>query len=165
MIFLISRCNDWLYSRELLLQFLQHIQKCLDLEDCFMYSFDFIFKNLYFLCNSDILCSRSCRRTLSTLVQNALENVENKILEVLDMVGEKVKYPSNLTFTNKLACLFWNHNCFLCSRFEHKNHWNSSVFYSTSTKLTQFKFILQMAPDIQKFLIQGSSLLAYAGNY
>lgn len=35
--------------------------------------------------------ANSCRRTLTTLVQNALENVENKILEVLDMVGEKVR--------------------------------------------------------------------------
>ena len=34
--------------------------------------------------------ANSCRRTLTTLVQNAMENVENKILEVLDMVGEKV---------------------------------------------------------------------------
>ena len=32
----------------------------------------------------------SCRRTLATLVHNAIDNVENKILEVLDTVGEKV---------------------------------------------------------------------------
>ena len=53
--------------------------------------------------------SNSCRRTLATLVHNAVDNVENKILEVLDMVGEK------------------------------------------------------MAPVIQKFLIEGSSLVSYAG--
>ncbi len=33
----------------------------------------------------------ACRRTLNTLVQNATENVENKIFEVLDLVGEKVR--------------------------------------------------------------------------
>ena len=33
----------------------------------------------------------SCRRTLTTLVHNAVDNVENKILEVLDMVGERVR--------------------------------------------------------------------------
>ena len=32
----------------------------------------------------------SCRRTLSTLIVNTVENVENKILEVLDVIGERV---------------------------------------------------------------------------
>ena len=55
------------------------------------------------------LVAASCRRTLTTLVQNAVENVENKIIEVLDLVGEN------------------------------------------------------MAPVIQKFLVEGSSLVTYAG--
>ena len=51
------------------------------------------------------MVAQSCRRTLSTLVQNAVENVENKILEVLDIVGEKVNFASFLfrntkSFTN-----------------------------------------------------------------
>jgi len=33
---------------------------------------------------------RNCSRTLQTLVENSLENVENKIFELLEMVGEKV---------------------------------------------------------------------------
>ena len=33
---------------------------------------------------------RSCRRTLMTLVQNAVENVENKIYEVLEGIGSKM---------------------------------------------------------------------------
>ena len=49
------------------------------------------------------------RRTLSTLIVNTVENVENKILEVLDVIGER------------------------------------------------------MAPVIQKFLFEGSSLLSYGG--
>ncbi|XP_040580539.1 protein unc-13 homolog 4B [Lepeophtheirus salmonis] len=53
--------------------------------------------------------ANSCRRTLKTLVQNATENVENKILQVLDNVGEK------------------------------------------------------MAPVIQRFLVDGCTLVAYAG--
>ena len=32
----------------------------------------------------------ACRTTLSILVQNAMENVENKIFEVLDIIAEKV---------------------------------------------------------------------------
>jgi hypothetical protein len=56
---------------------------------------------------------RSCERTLYTLVQNALENVENKILEVLDMVGEKVRrikkdgaklYPGSRITEIRLEC-------------------------------------------------------------
>lgn len=55
------------------------------------------------------MVAASCRRTLATLVQNAVENVENKILEVLEEVGEN------------------------------------------------------MAPVIQKFLLEGSALVTYAG--
>ena len=33
---------------------------------------------------------RSCRRTLMTLIQNAVENVENKIFEVLEGIGSKM---------------------------------------------------------------------------
>lgn len=55
------------------------------------------------------MVANSCRRTLQTLVQNAVENVENKIFEILDTIGEK------------------------------------------------------MAPVIQKFLVEGSALVAYAG--
>ncbi len=58
--------------------------------------------------NGDLVAS-SCRRTLQTLLHNAVDNVENKIFEVLDLIGEK------------------------------------------------------MAPVIQKFLIEGCSLVAYAG--
>ena len=36
------------------------------------------------------MVANSCRRTLTTLIQNAMENVENKILEVLEDVGEKM---------------------------------------------------------------------------
>ena len=32
----------------------------------------------------------ACRTTLNILVQNAMENVENKIFEVLDIIAEKV---------------------------------------------------------------------------
>ena len=32
----------------------------------------------------------ACRTTLTILVQNAMENVENKIFEVLDIIAEKV---------------------------------------------------------------------------
>ena len=32
----------------------------------------------------------ACRNTLNILVQNAIENVENKIFEVLDIIAEKV---------------------------------------------------------------------------
>ncbi len=39
--------------------------------------------------NGDIVAN-SCKRTLATLIHNAVENVENKIFEVLDMIGEKV---------------------------------------------------------------------------
>lgn len=39
--------------------------------------------------NGDMVAN-SCRRTLTTLIQNAMENVENKILEVLEDVGEKM---------------------------------------------------------------------------
>jgi len=39
--------------------------------------------------NGDMVAA-SCRRTLTTLVQNAMENVENKILEILEEVGEKM---------------------------------------------------------------------------
>ena len=39
--------------------------------------------------NGDMVAN-SCRRTLTTLIQNAMENVENKILEVLEQVGEKL---------------------------------------------------------------------------
>ena len=39
--------------------------------------------------NGDMVAS-SCRRTLTTLIQNAMENVENKILEVLEHLGEKM---------------------------------------------------------------------------
>ena len=35
-----------------------------------------------------------CRRTLSTLIVNTVENVENKILEVLDVIGERVSANS-----------------------------------------------------------------------
>ena len=74
------------------------------------------------------MVASSCRRTLTTLVQNALENVENKILEVLDMVGEKV-----------------------------------SISYFCHDKdriLMMLQF--QMAPVIQKFLVEGSALVSYA---
>jgi hypothetical protein len=43
--------------------------------------------------------ANSCRRTLTTLVHNAVENVENKIFEVLDMVGEKVSCIASLIIT------------------------------------------------------------------
>ena len=33
----------------------------------------------------------ACRTTLTILVQNTMENVENKIFEVLEIIGEKVK--------------------------------------------------------------------------
>lgn len=33
----------------------------------------------------------ACRTTLTILVQNTMENVENKIFEVLDIIGEKVR--------------------------------------------------------------------------
>ena len=39
--------------------------------------------------NGDMVAN-SCRRTLTTLIQNAMENVENKILEVLENLGEKM---------------------------------------------------------------------------
>ena len=48
----------------------------------------------------------ACRTTLNILVQNAMENVENKIFEVLDIIAEKVciscikeyfSYQSNLS--------------------------------------------------------------------
>ena len=39
--------------------------------------------------NGDMVAN-SCRRTLTTLIQNAMENVENKILEVLECLGEKL---------------------------------------------------------------------------
>jgi len=39
--------------------------------------------------NGDMVAN-SCRRTLTTLIQNAMENVENKILVVLETVGEKM---------------------------------------------------------------------------
>ena len=58
--------------------------------------------------NGDLVAN-ACRRTLNTLIHNAVENVENKIFEVLDLIGEK------------------------------------------------------MAPVIQKFLVEGCSLVAYAG--
>ena len=58
--------------------------------------------------NGDLVAN-SCKRTLQTLVHNAVDNVENKIFEVLDLIGEK------------------------------------------------------MAPVIQKFLVEGCSLVAYAG--
>ena len=37
------------------------------------------------------LVASVCRKTLTMLVQNAMENVENKIYEVLDIIGEKVR--------------------------------------------------------------------------
>ena len=37
------------------------------------------------------LVASVCRNTLTMLVQNAMENVENKIYEVLDIIGEKVR--------------------------------------------------------------------------
>ena len=36
----------------------------------------------------------ACRTTLNILVQNAMENVENKIFEVLDIIAEKVNSTS-----------------------------------------------------------------------
>ena len=36
------------------------------------------------------MVANSCRRTLTTLIQNAMENVENKILEVLETLGEQM---------------------------------------------------------------------------
>ena len=39
--------------------------------------------------NGDMVAN-SCRRTLTTLIQNAMENVENKILEVLETIGEQM---------------------------------------------------------------------------
>ena len=39
--------------------------------------------------NGDMVAN-SCKITLTTLVENAMENVENKILEVLENVGEKM---------------------------------------------------------------------------
>ena len=36
------------------------------------------------------MVAESCRRTLTTLIQNAMENVENKILVVLEQLGEKM---------------------------------------------------------------------------
>lgn len=55
------------------------------------------------------LVANSCQRTLQTLLHNAVDNVENKIFQVLDLIGDK------------------------------------------------------MAPVIQKFLVEGCSLVAYAG--
>ena len=43
----------------------------------------------------------ACRTTLNILVQNAMENVENKIFEVLDIIAEKVcmvNKPSRVEF-------------------------------------------------------------------
>ena len=47
----------------------------------------------------------ACRTTLNILVQNAMENVENKIFEVLDIIAEKVSknyhnHYCNLIFIN-----------------------------------------------------------------
>ena len=72
------------------------------------------------------------RRTLSTLIVNTVENVENKILEVLDVIGERVReigqnLPMYLQSEDFASC------------------------YS------------QMAPVIQKFLFEGSSLISYGG--
>ena len=39
--------------------------------------------------NGDLVAN-SCHRTLQTLVHNAVDNVENKIFEVLDLIGEKM---------------------------------------------------------------------------
>ena len=58
--------------------------------------------------NGDLVAT-SCQRTLHTLLHNAVDNVENKIFQVLDLIGDK------------------------------------------------------MAPVIQKFLVEGCSLVAYAG--
>jgi hypothetical protein len=40
---------------------------------------------------SGAVVATSCRRTLTTLVVNTVDNVENKILEVLDIIGERVR--------------------------------------------------------------------------
>ena len=40
--------------------------------------------------NGDMVAN-SCRRTLNTLVLNAIDNVENKIYEILELIGEKVR--------------------------------------------------------------------------
>lgn len=42
------------------------------------------------------MVANQCRRTLTTLVQNTLENVENKILEILDTIGEKVVFMDDI---------------------------------------------------------------------
>ena len=38
--------------------------------------------------NGDLVAN-SCHKTLHTLVYNAVDNVENKIFQVLDLIGEK----------------------------------------------------------------------------
>ena len=40
--------------------------------------------------NGDLVAN-SCKRTLQTLVHNAVDNVENKIFEVLDLIGENLE--------------------------------------------------------------------------
>ena len=41
------------------------------------------------------MVAAACRKTLTILVQNTMENVENKIFEVLDIIGEKVLLNNN----------------------------------------------------------------------
>ena len=50
----------------------------------------------------------ACRTTLSILVQNAMENVENKIFEVLDIIAEKVNKTLAYIFNKivyKISCI------------------------------------------------------------
>ena len=43
--------------------------------------------------NGDLVAN-SCKRTLQTLVHNAVDNVENKIFEVLDLIGENLRFST-----------------------------------------------------------------------
>ena len=52
------------------------------------------------------LVASVCRNTLTMLVQNAMENVENKIYEVLDIIGEKVRMLYD-SFLLKEFLLMW----------------------------------------------------------
>ncbi len=54
------------------------------------------------------IVAKSCRRTLKTLVINTIDLVENKILEVLDIIGEKVQIclrPKDVTIIS--SCYRW----------------------------------------------------------
>ena len=66
-------------------------------KEFFFINYDFIHQELGYeptlsglsSLNGDMVAN-SCRRTLITLIQNAMENVENKILEVLETIGEQM---------------------------------------------------------------------------